>query len=479
MNATKTALILGAAGAALASALVLHAAAPTSSPSARHEPAPAPLAACGTPAASHTQQKLDHGTLSGALSAGKLAQGGGGEVHASFEIATDRVADAQRPPLDLAVVIDRSGSMDGDRLDHAKSAARGIVDKLGEQDHVALIQYDDQAQVVIGSLAMDASGKQTIDHALDAMVTGGSTNLEAGLELGRKEVERVYKSGEASRLILLSDGRANVGIVDPKQIASTARDAANHGVRVTAVGLGLDFNEDLMEGIAEAGRGNYHYVKEASDLDKVIAGELASVQATVATNVELHLVPPCAGAQIAVVHGYESRKDATGIVVPMSDLFGGDDRKILVSLRVPDGMTGAIGAVNAELVYRDTKDGTSHTTPLALGVEITNDNAAAIASVDQDVMAQAMKVEAAESMREAAQAYDRGDQAGAAQILTTASHHIETKGAMYKIAPAKTAAPIADLDAMKKDTVDLKPGSYQAQDMVKATKAKARAMAKH
>jgi len=478
MNATKTALILGAAGAALAGALVLHAATPTATPSSPTEPAPAPTMACGTPAAPHTQVKLDHGTLSGALSAGKLAVGGGGEVHASFEIATDRVNDAQRPPLDLAVVIDRSGSMDGDRLDHAKSAARGIVDKLDAQDHVALIQYDDSAQVVVGSLAMDATGKQTIDHAIAAMFTGGSTNLEAGLELGRKEVERVYKTGEASRLILLSDGRANVGVVDPKQIAESARDAANHGVRVTSVGIGLDFNEDLMEGIAEAGRGNYHYVKDASDLDKVIAGELASVQATVATNVELHLEPPCAGAQITAVHGYESHKDATGLVVPMSDLFGGDDRKILVSLRLPDGMTGNIGAVNAQLVYRDTKDGTPRTKNLTLGVEVTNDNAAAIASVDQDVMAQAMKVEAAESMREAAQAYDRGDQAGASQILTTASHHIAAKGAMYKIAPAKTAAPIADLTAMQKDTVDLKPGSSQAQDMVKATKAKARAMTK-
>jgi Ca-activated chloride channel homolog len=478
MNATKTALILGASGAAMATALVLsrsHAATPAiETPTHVEQPM-----ACGTPAPSHADKKLGHGKLVGALSAGKLARAGGGELHASFELVTDPVANAQRPPLDLAVVIDRSGSMEGERLDHAKSAARGIVDRLGERDHVALVQYDDTAQVVVGSLAMDASGKAKIDAAINAMRTGGSTNLEAGLELGRHEVERVYHTGEASRLILLSDGRANMGIVDPKQIEDHARDAASHGVRVTSVGIGLDFNEDLMEGIAEAGRGNYHYVKDAGDLDKVVAGELASVQATVATNVELHLMPACASAQVVTVHGYESHKDGAGLVVPMADLFGGDDRKLLVSLHVPDGAVGSIGAVQAQLVYRDTNGGATHTESIELGVEVTDDNAAAAASVDQDVMAQAMKVEAAESMREAAQAYDRGDQAGAQRILTTASHHIAAKSAAYKMEPAKTAEALGDLDTETKQVVNIPAATPAAADMVKATKAKARAMAKH
>ena len=303
----KTALVLGAAGAAVATALVLdlgHA-----ETVARAPVAPAEPASCGLPAPSHVDAKLEYGRFSGALSAAQLAHGGGGDVHAAFELVTDPIANAQRAPLDLAFVIDRSGSMEGDRLDHAKSAARGIVAQLGARDHVALIQYDDSAQVVVASLAMDSAGKATLDHAITSLATGGSTNLESGLELGLREVQRAYAPGEASRVILLSDGRANAGIVDPKQIAETARDAANHGVRVTSVGIGLDFNEDLMESIAEAGRGNYHYVKDAGDLDKTITGELASVQATVATAVELRLHAACAGAQVVAVHGYESHRD--------------------------------------------------------------------------------------------------------------------------------------------------------------------------
>jgi Ca-activated chloride channel family protein len=472
----RTAVVLGAAGAAVATALVLdlgHAETAT-----RTVAAPAEPASCGLPAPSHVDAKLDHGRLTGALSAARLTRGGGGDVHAAFELVTDPIANAQRAPLDLALVIDRSGSMDGDRLDHAKSAARGIVAELGPQDHVALIQYDDVAQVVVASLAMDRTGKTTLDHAISALVTGGSTNLEGGLELGLHEVQRVYTSGEASRVILLSDGRANVGVVDPKQIAQTARDAANHGVRVTSVGIGLDFNEDLMEGIAEAGRGNYHYVKDASDLDKTITSELASVQATVATNVELRLRAACAGAQVVAVHGYESHRDGDALVVPMPDLFGGDTRKLLVSMRVPDGIVGSVGAIHADLVYVDTIGGAARSHAIDLGVEVTDDNAAAIASIDQDVMAQVWKLEAAESMRQAADAYASGNAGSAATILSTAQHHIEAKSAMYKIAPAKAAAVIDDLDAMAKDTKSYAPASAQGADMVKATKAKARVMSK-
>jgi Ca-activated chloride channel homolog len=473
---TRTALVLGAAGAAVATALVLDLGHAESAAPARI-PTPVEPASCGTPAPSHADAKLEHGKLTGALSAAKLARGGGGDLHAEFEIATDTVANAQRAPLDLAFVIDRSGSMSGDRLEHAKSAARGIVEKLGAEDHVALIQYDDNAQVVVPSLVMDDAGKTKMEHAIDALEVGGSTNLEGGLELGRHEVERVYVSGEASRVMLLSDGMANVGIVDPKRIADTARDAANHGVRVTSVGIGLDFNEDLMEGIAEAGRGNYHYVKNAGDLDKTIAGELASVQATVATNVELRLTTSC-GAQLAAVHGYESHKDGDATVVPMPDLFGGDDRKLLVSLRMPDATLGDARALHAELVYRDTVGGATHREPIDLGVQLTDDRDAAIKSVDQDVMAEVFKLEAAESMRQAAQQYQNGDAAAAAATIATTQHHIAAKSAAYNLKPAAAAPALGDLDEMDKDTRAYAPGTAQAADVVKMSKSKARVMSK-
>lgn len=473
---TYTTLALFGAASAATGALLLHRyAGTTAKPQANAIPEEA---ACGSLAPSHAEGKLTHGKLTGAMSAGTLLRGTGGETFAAFELTTDEIKDATRPPLDLAIVIDRSGSMSG-RIEYAQDAAVGIVEHLGAQDHVALVQYDDSADVVVASTAMDGKGKDAMKHAIRGISLGGGTNLHGGLVLGRDEVQRVYMQGQVSRVILLSDGQANVGVVDPQQIAATARDAANHGTRITTVGVGLDYNEDLMEAIAESGRGNYHYVKEAKDLERVIAGELAGIQATVATNVELRLTPVCPGVQITEVHGYESRRDGASFVVPMADLIGRDNRKLLVSMKVPDGQKGHVATLRAELVYKDAKGSELKKSELALGVDISDDAAVASASVDQNVMAQALQVQAATSMRQAAQAYERGDQEAARQIVESTAAQVEQKRALYKIAPAKTAETMQSLDDMSKKAVMYKPDSYEGKDMLKASKSKARVMSKH
>jgi Ca-activated chloride channel family protein len=475
-KARTTVLVLGAAGVVSAAALFLdHNRAEGGAVEPAHA---AEQTSCGTAAPSRANTKLDHGTLGASLSAGMLMRGAGGEVQAAFDLTTERASDAQRAPLDLAFVVDHSGSMSDGRLDHAKSAAHGIVDHLTAADHIALIQFDDTAQVVVPSIAMDGEGKAKFGKALDAMQPAGGTNLHAGLVLGRQEAQRAYTQGQVSRVILLSDGHANEGITATPEIADAARDAANHGVRITAVGIGLDFNEDLMEAIAEAGRGNYHYVKEASDLDKVIAGELAGVQATVATNVELRLRPACAGAQIVAVHGYESRRDGGAVVVPMADLIGGDSRKLLVSMKVPDSIAGSIGALHAELVYRDAKGGEVRTRALDLGVTIGTDAKLALASVDQDVMAQVMKQQASDSMRQAAQAYERGDADAAVRILDSTQHELDKKATAYKIAPAKSAPAFKGIGDMSAKAKAYKPGSDEGKDMLKQSKQSARIMSK-
>ena len=110
-----------------------------------------------------------------------------------------------------------------------------------------------------------------------------------------------------NRVVLLSDGQANEGVTDRPTLGRIAAGAADRGVRLTTVGMGLDYNEDLMELLAENGRGRYYYVKDAASLEGVFAGELASMQATVASATELQLTPLCAGVEMLEVFGYETR----------------------------------------------------------------------------------------------------------------------------------------------------------------------------
>jgi Ca-activated chloride channel homolog len=475
-----TVALLGAAGTFVAAAVLFERgpAASTTASSATTKRSEPPKATCSAAGDSHASMKLGPATLKGALSAGSIMRNSGGDVYASFEITTDNATGAQRPPLNLALVIDRSGSMSDGRIEHAQSAAIGIVERLGAADRVALVTYDDSANVVVSSIAMDAEGKKKLESAIKGIQLGGSTNLNGGLVLGRDEVQRSLQAQQVSRVILLSDGQANMGVVDPHQIADTARVAANHGVRITSVGIGLDFNEDLMEAIAEAGRGQYHYVKVASDLDKVIAGELAGIQATVATSVELHLKAPCAGVQVAEVLGYESRRDGDTVIVPMTDLAGGDSRKLLVKVHVPDADAGKIGALYGELVFRDAKGGELQRTAVSLGVDRTEDGTVAAASVDKDVMAQVIQLDAAKSMREAAQAYEKGDRDRALQVIEASRRNIQSKSAAYKIAPAKSAEVMNELDGMGQAASAYDSKSDEGKAMLKSSKSKARTMSK-
>ena len=479
----KTIAILGAAGSLVAAAMILSRDAGGASSAATGTKTVAPetpteVARCDGEAPARGDKDFGRGTLRAALSAGKILRGTGGSVHAAFDLSALSAAGGERPPLNLAIVIDRSGSMAGERLDYAKSAAIGIVERLDSKDRVALVQYDDNAQVVVSSIPTDRAGKDRLRGAIRELTVGGSTNLHEGMTLGRDEVQRTLSSGQVSRIILLSDGRANAGVIDQGAIADTARAAAEKGVRITSVGVGLDYNEDLMEAIAEAGRGNYYYVKNSIDLEKVMGGEMAGIQATVATGVELRLRAACAGVEIAEVIGYETRREGDTVVVPMADLFGGDSRKLLVALRVPDRQNGKLGAITGELVFRDARSGEQKKTSIALGVEVTDDHAAVNDSIDRDVMAQVLKAQAAQSMRQAAAAYEKGDKEGALSILRTTESKLEEQRGRFGISAAAAAPAIGGVAAMADEAARFDPTSGDGKDLLKRKKADARDMTK-
>ena len=479
----KTIAILGAAGSLVAAAMLLSknvggaSAGQTAGIKVQPE-TPTEVARCDSEAPARGDKDFGRGSFRASLSSGKILRGTGGAIHAAFDLSALSATGGERPPLNLAIVIDRSGSMAGERLEYAKSAAIGIVERLEARDRVALVQYDDNAQVVVSSIPTDRTGKDRLRGAIRELVVGGSTNLHEGMTLGRDEVQRTLSSGQVSRIVLLSDGRANAGVIDPAAIADSARAAADKGVRITSVGVGLDYNEDLMESIAESGRGNYYYVKNSIDLEKVMAGEMAGIQSTVATSVELRLRAACAGVEIAEVIGYESRREGDTVVVPMADLFGGDSRKLLVALKVPDRQNGKLGALQGELSFRDARSGEIKKTSIALGVEVTDDHAAVDDSIDKDVMAQVLKAQAAQSMRQAAAAYEKGDKEGALQILNSSTTSLEEQRGRFGISAAAAAPAIGGVAEMAADAAKFDPGSGDGKDLMKRKKAESRGLNK-
>jgi Ca-activated chloride channel homolog len=486
-DSRKTAAILIAAGALVAAAILLHrtpasggsADSRTATPTDVSSTEP-PAKSCKAPggAASRASTRFERGRASASLSTGKILRGAGGQVFAAFELTTDAAKSTRRQPLNLALVIDRSGSMAGDKLAHAKAAAAALIARLDAGDRIALVQYDDSAQTIVPSVAADSDGKERLLSAVRELGPGGGTNLHGGMVLGRDEVLRSTGTGQVSRVILLSDGLANAGEIDPATIADSARQAADRGVRITTIGVGLDYNEDLMEAIAESGRGNYHYVQDSGALDPVLARELSAAQATVAASVELRLRPACAGVEITEVIGYQTRREGDAVLVPMADLFGGDNRRMVVALRVPDGADGRHGVVNAELRYRDTASRQTHKVELALAVDVTGDAAAAERSVDREVMAEVLKAQSAESVRKAARAYEQGDVAGATEILEQQQNLVDKEGGRYGIEKSKLAPAMEELGGFQAEVQSVDRGSDQGKAALKRRKSTAREMSK-
>lgn len=480
MSLSSTRLLLTGATVALLGLLI----GPRLSASRREHPQPERAASAGQcqagKAPARGQRDFRRGQLAAALSAPRLLAGAPGEVYVSIDLTAAAADSGQRPAVDLALVIDRSGSMAGDKLVAAQQAARGIVGRLAAGDRVALIQYDNSAEVLVPLVKLDAEGRGRLDRAIAGIFQRGGTNLHGGMVLGQEQLLRGTEPGRVNRVVLLSDGQANQGVTDAPTLGRLAAGAADRGVRLTTVGMGLDYAEDLMELLAENGRGRYYYVKDAASLEGVFAGELASMQATVASATELKLTPLCAGVEVLQVYGYETRQQGASTVVPMVDLFGGDSRRLVARLRVPASVAGSARAdlLQVALSYRDARDQSAGGAALVLGTEFTSDAQAVEAAVDREVMSHVVQMEAAAVMRTAATAYERGDQQGARRQLLEKAQGLRTLGVKYAVPQAKLDQALRELPVFADEIEAAEPTSDLGKHSLKARKAGAKAQMK-
>ena len=204
-------------------------------------------------------QRVGFDTRSGKMADGKFA----------FQIglATHRnVVAEHRPALNLVLVIDRSGSMSGDRIQNVKKSLLKLVGKLTSRDLISIVTYSDDARVCVETTQADKI--QSIESAIRNIRAGGSTNLHAGLMKGYEIAKRNLDDARSSRVILLTDGLANRGVIDESEIASQSKTFNDQGIGLSTIGLGDSFNRSLLRELADAGRGAIHFVADAKDIQK-------------------------------------------------------------------------------------------------------------------------------------------------------------------------------------------------------------------
>ena len=324
-----------------------------------------------------------------------------------------------RRPVSLALVIDRSGSMAGGRLETVTHAARWLLTQLGPDDQVAVVSFDDTVSLDAPlGVALDVA-----DKALGALEPGGMTDLSGGWLKAREQLAHVEG---IRRILLLTDGQANQGITDGGRLASLVGQAATQGISTSLLGVGEGFNEDLLGVLADAAGGEYHYLASVDDAAPAFSAELGDLVSLFAQNVSVEIRPKNGVAALGVLNEYPSVPVDGGVQVQLGNTYVGQTRSAVLRLGVPQ-MASLGPAVIADLVLRyDVVDPVvaSHEVTLPVVINVVDAKDAAAQIPDARVVTEVEELEVATVIRRARDAADHGDSGTASELFGEAADRL-------------------------------------------------------
>jgi Ca-activated chloride channel family protein len=242
-----------------------------------------------------------------------------------------------RPAVNLAIVLDRSGSMNGQKLEKAKKAAIEALRRLGKQDVFSVIIYDHNVETIVP--AQPAHNTEWIEAKIRQIQAGGNTALFGGVSQGASEIRKNIGGEYVHRIILLSDGIANVGPSTPEDLGRLGAALIKEAISVTTVGVGTDYNEDLMTRLSQNSDGNSYFVESSRDLPRIFAAELGDVLNVVAKRV--HVIIECPeGITPVKIIGRDGRIKGRIVELSMNQLYGGQEKYALVEIQLRGGKNG-------------------------------------------------------------------------------------------------------------------------------------------
>jgi Ca-activated chloride channel family protein len=413
MNRTTTILMIAAALGLVA--LVVKIPGPATVV-ANPTPAPQPVALIPTEAPSTPAVPPGSLTLTGKLSHPYVTPGTS-DVFLSLEVTGVEVPGSRRAPVNLSLVIDRSGSMNGEKIAHAREAALALVDQLDEHDRLAVIHYGNDVVVFPGTF-VSPDNKRRLKSFISRIQDEGGTNIGEGLAAGKAQLDKGRTDFKVNRLILLSDGQPTVGITSSQGLVRLAQRFHADGTTVTSIGVGLDFNEDLMQRLAEVGGGSYAYIQNTATLANTFADDLKQAGTTVAREVTLSMGLP-AGVQFKEVLGRPATASGSTISVGLPDFSAGQVEKLVVrvSVQAPSAANLALEIASLKLDYRDVLVEHAAAANLNLSALVTPDARLAQARRDPTAVIDATRAQSAMNYRRAAAYLEKGDARQATEEL--------------------------------------------------------------
>jgi len=343
-------------------------------------------------------------------------------VHAMLEVTAPDDDGQDRPALHLALVIDRSGSMSGPKLEGAKQAARFLVERLGTEDSLALVTFDEEVSLLAPSEVPD---KERLREVIKHITPRGMTNMSGGWLKGAEELRRAPDGGQ-KRVLLLTDGHANVGITDAGSLTGMVGGIKSEQIRTSTIGFGQNFDEDLLTAMSDAGGGNAYFAEGPDDAPGIFVEEFEGLATVASQNVSVEITPISDVKFVAVLHEFPTVSVPGGIQVQIGDFYGGEKRRVIFEFAVPD--VAQLGEKHlADVVLRYTSVGDPvemHEVTIPIHVNVVTADEADAAGDDRDVVDEVLILKAAEDRKRASDLADEGNYDEAAEILESASENL-------------------------------------------------------
>ena len=402
------------------------------------------------------------GSSSGGWIGGSAAQtrvfvGADGQTYVGVWVdAPEGTAVVERAPMAVSLVVDTSGSMSGEKIAHARMAAASLLESLAEGDIVSVYAFSNDVVEIAPPTRLDPNSRNWLSQRVQMLVPQGGTNMYDGVRVGQARLAEAPASHPVRRLVVISDGRANVGPSDPFQLGQLAANGTEWGTQVSAIGVGLDYDERTLAALAVQSSGRLYHLEHPAQMAVILQEELNLLAQTVATNAVIEIVP-APGVRVLEVLTPGATVDNGRVRANLGSLHAGQSREILFRAAIDTQRRGDHQLASANLSYRQAGNAErASRQSVALQYSVTDDRGAAQASAPPRVQAMVATYEASQAQLRAVELLNQGRNQEAAVALEGAERTLDEAAAA---APA--AAPFRQRLEQQRSTVQR--GSVRAR----------------
>lgn len=336
-----------------------------------------------------------------------------------------------RTPVNVALVIDRSGSMQGDKMAKAREAAAMAVDRLSERDVASIVIFDDKVDVLVP--ATRVTDHRLFKDRIERVTSRGTTAIHAAVEEASRELRKFKSQDRLNRIILMSDGLANVGPSRPSDFADLGRKLGGDGISISTIGLGRDYNEELMSRLASASDGNHAFAKTGSDLAEIFNKEFDDVLSVSAQEIEV-LIETRAGIRPLRSLGRDAELSSDRARFRVNQIYGAVEHSLQIEVEVPaDVAAGEIEIARVKVSYLAPGSSTRRTFETSVRARFSASEAEVSSSIDAAVMEPIVELEARAVSEKAILLRDEGKADDARKMLESNAAAVGAAQDKYKI----------------------------------------------